>query len=46
MNINEIRPLYLKEIKNGECALALAEEERISLDMALNYDKKDSPEEK
>lgn len=38
--------VYLKEIKNGECALALAEEERISLDMALNCDKKDSPEEK
>ena len=30
--------VYMKEIKNGTCDLALAEEEVISLNMALEYD--------
>lgn len=30
--------VYMKEIKNGTCDIALAEEEKISLDMALHYE--------
>ena len=30
--------VYMKEIKNGTCELALAEEEIISLNMALEYE--------
>ena len=30
--------VYMKEIKNGTCELALAEEEVISLNMALEYE--------
>ena len=33
--------VYMKEVKNGACDVALAEEEKISLDMALKYDNKD-----
>ena len=32
--------VYLKEIKEGACEQVLAEEEKISLDMALKYDEK------
>ena len=32
--------VYMKEIKNGECNIALAEEEKISLEMALHYGEK------
>lgn len=33
--------VYMKEIKNGQCEIALAEEERMSLEKALHYgDKK------
>ncbi len=32
--------VYLKEIKEGVCNQVLAEEEKISLDMALKYDEK------
>ena len=31
---------YLKEIKEAVCEQVLAEEEKISLDMALKYDEK------
>lgn len=30
--------VYMKEIKNGTCDIALAKEEEISLNMALNYE--------
>lgn len=33
--------VYMKEIKNGLCDIALAEEEQISLEMALNYEDKE-----
>lgn len=32
--------VYLKEIKEAACEQVLAEEEKISLDMALKYDEK------
>ena len=32
---------YLKEIKEAVCEQVLAEEEKISLDMALKYDEKE-----
>ncbi len=32
--------VYLKEIKEAACKQVLAEEEKISLDMALKYDEK------
>ncbi len=33
--------VYMKEIKNGTCEVTLAEEEKISLEMALNYGKEE-----
>lgn len=34
--------VYLKEIKNGLCDVVLSDEEKISLNMALEYDEKDN----
>src|SRR5699024_7999233 len=32
--------VYMKEVTNGECSIALAEEEKISLEKALHYGEK------
>ena len=38
--------VYMKEVRNGHCELALAKEEQISFDMALNYESNTKEEEK
>lgn len=38
--------VYMKEIKEGKCDMVLAEEETISLNMALNYGKEENTAEK
>ena len=38
--------VYMKEVRDGQCELALAKEEQTSFDMALNYESKPKEEEK